>query len=83
MPFWRQLKALRAFHTGPELLRDAGGPVTRIRVGPARWVPQVVVTTSPKGAHDVLSTSAAIAERNAMHAEMRKLIGANLFDAAI
>ena len=34
MPHRQQVRAIRAFHTGLETLRDAGGPVTRLRLGP-------------------------------------------------
>src|ERR1700731_5360193 len=35
---WRQrLAAVRTFHTGMDKLRDAGGPVTLVRLGP-RWM---------------------------------------------
>ena len=33
MPYRVQVRAIRAFHTGLETLRDAGGPVTRLRLG--------------------------------------------------
>ena len=32
----QQVRAIRAFHTGLEALRDAGGPVTLLRLGP-KW----------------------------------------------
>ncbi|TPG35615.1 cytochrome P450 [Mycolicibacterium hodleri] len=79
LPLRRQLEVLRSFHTGPEILRDAGGPVTRIKLVPSWLMPEIVLTTSPQGAHDVLGTSDAIVERNALHHEMRSMIGANLF----
>jgi cytochrome P450 len=79
LPLRRALKVLRRFHTGIEELRDAGGPVTRIKLGPSWLVPELVVTTSPQGAHDALGTSDAIAERNNMHDELRKCIGSSLF----
>ena len=79
LPLWQTMRVLRNFHTGPEILRDAGGPVTRIKLAPSWLIPQMVITTSPQGAHDVLATSDAIVERNVLHHEMRSLIGANLF----
>jgi cytochrome P450 len=79
MPLWRTLKVMRRFHTGMEELRDAGGPVSRIKLGPSWLFPEVIVTTSPQGAHDMLGTSDAVVERNAMHDEMKKSIGASLF----
>src|SRR5260370_569030 len=50
LPLWRQLTAARAFHTGPETLRDAGGPVTRVILGPKRLMPPGGIVTSPHGA---------------------------------
>jgi cytochrome P450 len=80
LPLKQQLKAIRMFHSGCETLRDAGGPVTRIKAGPRWLVPEIVVVTSPQGAHDVLGRSDAVLERTRIHSEMRSLIGANLFD---
>ena len=44
LPYWRRLKAARAFHTGPETLRDAGGPVSRATLGPKWLVPPVLLS---------------------------------------
>ncbi|GEM_PF-5862015 len=38
------------------------------------------MVTSPQGGHDMLSRSDAVMERVPTHAEMRRLIGRNLFD---
>jgi cytochrome P450 len=80
LPLWRQLTAARAFHTGPETLRDAGGPVTRVILGPKRLMPPVVIVTSPQGARDVLGRTDAVAERGEtpMATELRRLMGGNL-----
>lgn len=79
LPLRRQVNALRRFHTGAEEFRDAGGYVTRIKLAPKWMMPEMVLVTSPQGAHDVLGLSDAIVERNALHDEMRQQIGANLF----
>lgn len=79
LPLWKTLKVVRRFHTGLEELRDAGGDVTRLKLGPSWLMPEIVVTTSPQGAHDVLGTTDAIVERTTMHHELRKCIGASLF----
>ncbi|MCW2591129.1 MAG: cytochrome [Mycobacterium sp.] len=73
------LTALRRFHTGIQELCDAGGPVSRLKLGPSWLMPEVVLTATPKGAHDILGTSDAIVERNRMHHELRNCIGASLF----
>jgi hypothetical protein len=54
LPYRRQLKALRTYHTGLEALRDTGGPVTRLVLAPKWLMPPVVAATSPRGARDVL-----------------------------
>jgi len=80
MPLRRQLSAIRTFDSGPEILRDAGGPVTRLHLGPRWLAPPVVVATSPRAARDILSRSPEQMERNRIHDEMRDLLGPNLFD---
>ena len=76
----RQLTAIRMFDSGPAALRDAGGQVTRLHLGPRWLVPPVVVATSPRAARDILSRSPEEMERNRVHEEMRDLLGPNLFD---
>lgn len=78
-PRWQALKALRHFDTGLEALGRAGGPVTRIKVTPSWMMPELVLVSSPQGAHDVLGSSDAIVERNKMHDELRRSIGSNVF----
>ena len=80
MPLRQTMKTLRSFHTGPEVFRDLGGPVTRIKLAPSWLMPEMVVVTSPQGAHDVLGTSDAIVERNEHPSRDASMIGANLFD---
>ena len=80
LPYRRQLAALREFHTGTEVLRDAGGPVTRFGLGPRWLMPEIVVATSPQGGRDILGRPDAFVERTTVHAEMRNLVGENLFD---
>ena len=80
LPTRLQLSAIRTFDSGPEILRDAGGHVTRLHLGPRWLVPPVVVATSPRAARDILSRSPEEMERNRVHDEMRDLLGPNLFD---
>src|ERR1700712_4829307 len=75
LSYRQRLRAVRTFHTGPEVLRDAGGPVTVVKLGPKWLIPEFVVTTSPKGIRDVLGRSDAFAEKNIVHSEMRRLLG--------
>ena len=80
LPRTEQMKAVRAFHTGVETLRDAGGYVTRVVLAPKWLMPPVVIVTSPQGAHDVLGRTGAHIEKTIIHEEVRHLLGPNLFD---
>src|SRR5262245_39471814 len=80
LPRMQQIRAVRAFHTGVETRRDAGGYVTRVVLAPKWLMPPVVVVTSPQGAHDVLGRTAAHIEKTIIHEEVRQLLGPNLFD---
>ena len=79
MPRREQLLALREFHTGFEALRDAGGPVTRIVLGPRWLVPPIVVVTSPRGGRDMLGRTDAFVDKTRIHQEVRNVLGGNLF----
>lgn len=78
LPYRRQVREVRQLHTGIEILRDAGGPVTRLVLAPRWLMPPMVVVTSPQGAHDVLSSDGV--DRAPAHDEIRHLLGPNLFD---
>src|ERR1700712_1773167 len=80
LPYRQRLRALRVFHTGQEILRDAGGPVTSLGFAPRRLVSPVVVTTSPAGIRDVLGRADAFVDKMILHEEMRQLLGGNTFD---
>jgi cytochrome P450 len=80
LPYRRQLQAIRQFHTGTEMLRDAGGSVTRCSLGPKWLMPEIVIATSPQGGRDILGRTDAFVEKTTVHAEMRNLMGENLFD---
>ena len=71
--------ALRSFHTGFEALRDAGGPVTRLVLGPKRLIPPIVVVTSPRGGRDMLGRTDAFVDKTRIHLEVRNVFGGNLF----
>jgi cytochrome P450 len=80
LPYRQQVRAIRTFHTGLEMLRDTGGPVTRLTLAPAWLMPPVVVVTSPQGVRDILGRSGGHIEKTRIHHEMRHLLGSNLFD---
>ena len=79
LPYRQRVEALRTFHTGPERLRDAGGPVTRFTLGPRWLMPPMVMVTSPRGIHDVLSIKDdSVDKTTPIFDEMRAILGANL-----
>lgn len=80
LPYREKLRALRTFNTGFEALRDAGGPVTRLRLAPRWLMPEVVLATSPRGGRDILSRSSEYVEKATVHREMQHVLGGNLFD---
>jgi cytochrome P450 len=81
LPYRQRLRAMRTTHTGCEALRNAGGPVTRFRLAPAPLAPPIVVTTSPKGARDVLSRGFPFVDRDVpFFIEQRRLNGGSLFN---
>lgn len=73
------LDAVRNLDAGQEVLREAGGPVTRIQVGPKWLFPPVVAVFSPSGIRDVLGRNDWAAERCVVHEEVRGLAGDSLF----
>jgi cytochrome P450 len=75
-----RLKALQEFHTGQERIRDAGGPVTMVRLGPARLVPPFAIVTSPQGAHDVLAASDGAFDKEMIVHVQNRTFGDNLFN---
>ena len=82
LPYWQRLKALRSFIDGIQVLVDAGGPVTRIVLGPKWLVPHGVLISSPQGARDLLGRTDEVADRGGVRlmVEMRALMGGNLLN---
>jgi cytochrome P450 len=79
LPLPQLLKAVRHLDSGQELIRDAGGPITRVQFGP-KWVfPPLVAVMSPNGIRDVLGRNDAFAERCIIHEEVRQMAGDSLF----
>ncbi len=80
LPYRERLKAIREFHTGTNKLRDAGGPVTRVTLGPSWLIPPIVLATSPQGIRDILSVrDGSVDKTSAVATELRRLLGGNLF----
>ena len=81
LPYRQRLAAVRSFHTGMDKLRDAGGPVTRVSLGPRWLIPPIVVAASPQAIRDVLSVrDGSFDKTSGVPLELRRLIGGNLFD---
>ena len=82
LPYRRQLEAVRSFVDGFQALVDAGGPVSRIVLGPRWLLPNVVLISSPQGARDLLGRTDEVSDRGRTRTmvEMRALMGGNLLD---
>jgi cytochrome P450 len=75
-----RMKSVRAFHTGLAEIRDAGGPVAIVRLGPRRLVAPFAVVTSPRGAHDVLAGSDGTFDKEMIVHVQTRWLGNNVFD---
>src|ERR1700743_3802047 len=75
-----QLRAVRSLIDGHQELIDAGGPVTRIVLGPKWLFPTAVLIASPQGARDVLGRTDDTRVRGGTTSAIRRpgLRGANL-----
>ncbi|MDV3125699.1 cytochrome P450 [Mycobacterium sp. 21AC1] len=82
LPYRQQITCLRSYIEGFQHLLDAGGPVSRVVLGPRWLLPPIVLIASPQGARDVLSRPDAVADRGNTTAmvELRRLMGGNLLD---
>jgi cytochrome P450 len=79
LPIGQLVKAVRNLDGGQEVIRDAGGPITRVQFGP-KWVfPPLVAVFSPDGIRDVLGRNDAFAERCIVHEEVQHMAGDSLF----
>ncbi|MCV7367557.1 cytochrome P450 [Mycolicibacterium duvalii] len=79
LPPWQLAGLVRRLDTGQEVIRDAGGPVTRIQFGPRTLIPPIVAVMSPEGMRDVLGRSDAASERCIIHEEVQHAAGDSLF----
>jgi cytochrome P450 len=80
LPYRHRLRAARSLIDGFQELLDAGGPVTRLVLGPKWLFPTAVLIASPQGARDVLGRTDEIADRGGTTTtiQMRRLMGGNL-----
>lgn len=75
----QQIHAVKAFHTGQEVLRDTGGHVTRLKNGPTWLTPEAVVATSPQAARDILGGTGGAAERTKSSRHREQLLSTILW----
>lgn len=81
LSYRRRLDAIRVAHSGCETFRDAGGPVTAVRIAPRRIMPPFVIVTSPQGARDVLTATYPTVDRDfPFMTEQQKLNGGSLLN---
>jgi cytochrome P450 len=82
LPFRHRLRAVRSYIDGFQELLDAGGPVTRIVLGPKWLLPDAVLIATPQGAHDLLGRTDEVADRGQVRSmvELRALMGGNLLN---
>lgn len=79
LPLRELVKLVRRLDTGQEVIRAAGGSVTRIQLGPAAVVPPIVAVMSPEGMRDVLGRNDSSTDRCIIHDEVRGIAGDSLF----
>jgi cytochrome P450 len=79
LPISQLVKLVRRLDTGQEVIRDAGGPITRIQFGPKKLIPPIVAVMSPDAIRDVLGRSDASSDRCVIHDEVRNMAGDSLF----
>jgi cytochrome P450 len=82
LSYRHQLRAVRSLIDGFQELLDAGGPITRLVLGPKWLFPTAVLIASPQGARDVLGRTDEIADRGGTTTtiQMRRLMGGNLLN---
>jgi cytochrome P450 len=80
LPYRERLRALRSFHASASTLRDAGGPVSRLSLGPKWLFPPIVVAASPQAIRDIVSVrDGSVDKTSGVPVELMRLLGGNLF----
>jgi len=82
LPYRRQFRAVRSYIDGFQELLEAGGPITRLVLGPKWLLPEAVLIATPQGARDLLGRTDEVADRGRVRSmvEMRALMGGNLLN---
>ncbi|WP_020098736.1 cytochrome P450 [Mycobacterium sp. 360MFTsu5.1] len=76
-----RIAAIQMAHSGCETFRDAGGPVTTVRIAPKWMMPPIIAVTSPQGARDVLTATYPAVDRDfPFMTEQQKLNGGSLLN---
>lgn len=76
-----RIAAIQVAHSGCEIFRDAGGPVTTVRIAPKWMMPPIIAVTSPRGARDVLTATYPAVDRDfPFMTEQQKLNGGSLLN---
>ena len=76
-----RIAAIQVAHSGCETFRDAGGPVTTVRLAPKWMMPPIVAVTSPQGARDILTATYPAVDRDfPFMTEQQKLNGGSLLN---
>lgn len=78
LPLRERMKAAREYHVGQVLLRESGGSITRVPLGPKWLAPSIVFVMSPAGARDVLARNHDWCDRTEVHRQVRLVLGDNL-----
>ncbi|HEX9831796.1 MAG TPA: cytochrome P450 [Mycobacterium sp.] len=79
LPIRQLVRLVRRLDTGQEVIRDAGGTITRIQLGPKKLMPPIVAVMSPEAIRDVLGRGDASSDRCVIHDEVRNMAGDSLF----
>ncbi|MBU9766722.1 cytochrome P450 [Mycobacterium sp. TNTM28] len=79
LSLWRLARSVRDLDAGQDVLRAAGGTVTRVQFGPRWLAPPLVAVFDPAAIRDVLGRNDAFAERCIVHDEVRHAAGDSLF----
>ncbi|PRC49504.1 cytochrome P450, partial [Mycobacterium sp. ITM-2017-0098] len=83
LSYRERIATIQDIHTGCEIFRDAGGPVTEVSIAPRWMLPPFVVVTSPRGARDVLSATFPTVDRDfPFMTEQQHLNGGSLLNFA-
>ncbi len=79
MPYFKRLAAVKSHHTGTMALREAGGPVTRIVLGPRCLMAPIVLASSPEAIRDILTIKdGSVDKTTPVLVELQDILGPNL-----